>query len=830
MEQKKNLLLFVVLAFLVTFAWMDLRNRFFPPPKPAKHEEAAATKNEKENQAAKPADVKAFVPEPPLPVTPTDKLLSMGSRAEESNYQLAVELDPLGAGVRSVVLNKFKAADDHGRPTQDLLELVPASANLQSPSYVLYGYDVKEPNDDRPLDTLGRSMWKVLGDKPVTEDVLADGRKRQRVSFQAEAQGVVITKTFTLTEGDYHLGMEVKLARKPGVTDKDLRFRYQVKCANGLPIEGPWYTSTFQNGMVARVNDRGSVDRNFQDMRTIVHKSGGDLVKSDPGMPIRYAMVAVQYFAAGLVVDDEQAKQNFVGHVRPTLESAFVNGQVLSVAEDGSSLVLRVSDPSGSERSEQKFYVQEPFRARFRQLQKGIRILVQFHSGSYSVALGACPHLATDWFDPDQGGPHGAGIFWRGDVTMRVATEPVEIASDAEVVHKYLLYHGPVKVSQLYGAKGVRNDLVDRYHDTLHLNTLTDYQSPGAMGTFSSTIGFTWLVIFCTNVMHSVLGILHYVIPSYGLCIILLTVLVRGLMFPVSRKQQQTTMRMQQLAPELKKLQEKLKDDRQALGMAQMELYRKHGVNPFGSCWFLLLQMPIFMGLYFALQESIHFRLARFWPTWVANLAAPDMMIWWGEKIPWISRLQDYGGFFYLGPYFNLLPVIAVVLMIMQQKMLTPPPTDEQQAMQMKIMRYMMIFFGLMFYKVAAGLCIYFIASSLWGFAERRMLTKFKPSTGGPVSSDGLFQRMLAGASTQPATAAIGAGSSTAVQAPGGIAALPAGERGRRREKQRSRRRSDRPEVAEPQANGGGLGGWWRERRRRLREWWAEVLEQARKR
>src|SRR5205807_4371100 len=143
-------------------------------------------------------------------------------------------------------------------------------------------------------------------------------------------------------------------------------------------------------------------------------------------------------------------------------------------------------------------------------------------------------------------------------------------------------------------------------------------------------------------------------------------------------------------------------------GRAQMDLYRKHGVHPLGSCWIVLLQMPIFLGLYYSLQESIHFRLSSF--LWIKNLAAPDMLVWWGENIPWISRPEDQGGLLYLGPYFNLLPIIAVVFMIVQQKMLTPPPTDEQQAMQQKMMKYMMIFFGLMFYKVAAGLCIYFIA------------------------------------------------------------------------------------------------------------------------
>ena len=85
-------------------------------------------------------------------------------------------------------------------------------------------------------------------------------------------------------------------------------------------------------------------------------------------------------------------------------------------------------------------------------------------------------------------------------------------------------------------------------------------------------------------------------------------------------------------------MQEKLKGDKQAIGLAQMELYRKYNVNPFGTCWVVLIQMPVFMGLYFALQESIHFRLATFWPTWIINLAAPDMLINWGASIPLISN------------------------------------------------------------------------------------------------------------------------------------------------------------------------------------------------
>jgi YidC/Oxa1 family membrane protein insertase len=76
------------------------------------------------------------------------------------------------------------------------------------------------------------------------------------------------------------------------------------------------------------------------------------------------------------------------------------------------------------------------------------------------------------------------------------------------------------------------------------------------------------------------------------------------------------------------------------------------------------------------------------------------------------------------------LPIFSIALMLVHQKMFTPPPQDEQQKSQQTIMKYMMIFFGVMFHKIAAGLCIYFIASSIWGLAERQLLPKKKTDTG----------------------------------------------------------------------------------------------------
>ncbi|MEC7564754.1 MAG: YidC/Oxa1 family membrane protein insertase, partial [Planctomycetota bacterium] len=104
---------------------------------------------------------------------------------------------------------------------------------------------------------------------------------------------------------------------------------------------------------------------------------------------------------------------------------------------------------------------------------------------------------------------------------------------------------------------------------------------------------------------------------------------------------------------------------------------------------------------------------------WCANLAGPDMLIYWGETSAiFINR----GGF--LGPYLNLLPIVTITLFILQQKIYAPPATDDTQKMAQRMMKFMMLFMGVMFFRVASGLCIYFIASSTWGLLERKLLPK----------------------------------------------------------------------------------------------------------
>jgi YidC/Oxa1 family membrane protein insertase len=263
---------------------------------------------------------------------------------------------------------------------------------------------------------------------------------------------------------------------------------------------------------------------------------------------------------------------------------------------------------------------------------------------------------------------------------------------------------------------------------------LANYQPDGdANYSLSGLIYYGWY----GGIARVMLWILHFfygIVQNYGVAIVMLTVLVRGALFPLSIKQTRNMARMQALKPEMDRINEKYKDDMQKRSEATRELYRKHQINPLGGCLPMLLQLPIFVGLYRALMIDVELRnspLLGHAIHWCSNLAAPDMLFDWSGIMP---RFVNSGiGIFGLGPYFNLLPIITVGLFLVTQKMTMPPPTNEQAAMQQKMMKYMLVFFGLLFYKVASGLCLYFIASSLWGIAERKLLKNVSPpDTSGP--------------------------------------------------------------------------------------------------
>ncbi len=285
------------------------------------------------------------------------------------------------------------------------------------------------------------------------------------------------------------------------------------------------------------------------------------------------------------------------------------------------------------------------------------------------------------------------------NVSVRLVSEKLKLGPGEAKSHTYQLFVGPKQP-----------DLLAQYgSDATTLNEL---------------VYFGWAIwgvvaAFLTKVLHFFYGL----VGNYGVAIIMLTVVVRLCMFPLSRKQALSAQKMQELQPEMKRINEKHKGNNEARARAMQELWKKHNYNPMGGCLLAFVQLPIFIGLYRSLMIDVELRGAPLFSEairWCSNLSAPDMLFYWGSWSPQFL----FGETGWLGPYFNVLPLFTVALFLIQQKMFMPPPTDEQSAMQQKVMTYMMVFMGVMFYKVASGLCLYFIASSLWGIGERKLLPK----------------------------------------------------------------------------------------------------------
>ena len=298
------------------------------------------------------------------------------------------------------------------------------------------------------------------------------------------------------------------------------------------------------------------------------------------------------------------------------------------------------------------------------------------------------------------------------NVTNRMFSFPHELPPGGKLQHTYQIFAGPKRPE-----------------------LLSQYEAPSAPAyALDDLVTYGWF----TTIAKGMLSILHFfynVTGNYGVAIIMLTVLVRSCMFPISRKQAISMMKMQELRPDMERIKEKYKTDMQKQSQAMQELYRKHGVNPLAGCLPMLIQLPVFIGLYRSLAVDIELRQAPLFGEsirWCSNLAAPDMFLDWSGIMPeFVNRGE---GILSLGPYLNVLPLVTIALFLLQQKMFMPEPTNEQAALQQKIMKYMMVFMGLLFYKVPSGLCLYFIASSTWGIAERKLLPK--PSVDAASPSD----------------------------------------------------------------------------------------------
>lgn len=202
-----------------------------------------------------------------------------------------------------------------------------------------------------------------------------------------------------------------------------------------------------------------------------------------------------------------------------------------------------------------------------------------------------------------------------------------------------------------------------------------------------------WSVI--SVILLKSMNFCHRLIPNYGVAIILITIAIKIIFWPIQAKSIKSMKAMQKFQPLMAKLKEKYKDDAQKLNTEMMKLYKEHKINPFGGCLPMLVQIPVFFGLFAMLRSAIELRGAPF--LWIKDLAQPDTV------------------FHLAGLPVNPLPLVMTGAMVWQQK-ITPTTGDAQQAKMMMFMPLMMLFF---FYNSSSGLTLYWTVQQLLSIGQQ---------------------------------------------------------------------------------------------------------------
>ncbi|KFZ36150.1 membrane protein insertase [Shewanella mangrovi] len=193
--------------------------------------------------------------------------------------------------------------------------------------------------------------------------------------------------------------------------------------------------------------------------------------------------------------------------------------------------------------------------------------------------------------------------------------------------------------------------------------------------------------------IYKLLMFFHSFIGNWGLSIILITFTVRGILFPLTKAQYTSMARMRNLQPKIQELKDRFGDDRQKMGQAMMEMYKKEKVNPMGGCLPIFLQMPIFLALYWVLMESVELRHAPF-IFWIHDLSVQD-------------------------PYY-VLPILNGITMYIMQKLQPMSPTMDP--MQAKMMQWMPVIFSLFFMVFPAGLVLYWLMGNIVAIIQQKVI------------------------------------------------------------------------------------------------------------
>jgi YidC/Oxa1 family membrane protein insertase len=261
-----------------------------------------------------------------------------------------------------------------------------------------------------------------------------------------------------------------------------------------------------------------------------------------------------------------------------------------------------------------------------------------------------------------------------GEVGLaEVYFNPVELPPGQRATREYRVYAGPKEMERLEALGGGVAQSID--------------------------LGWSWVAPL-TRLFGWLLQVLNSFIGNYGVSIVLLTILVRVVTAPLTIKQMRSMERMKLLQPKMKEIQEKFADDRQRQSEEMMKLYKQEKVNPLAGCFPMLLQLPVFIGLFYALRSSIQLRQAPF-VGWIDDLSAPDeLFIVPGLELP-----------------FRVLPLMMGASMWLQQKITPMQQMDPAQARMMMIV--MPIMMTVLLYGFPSGLALYWMMSNVLGIVHQ---------------------------------------------------------------------------------------------------------------
>jgi len=266
---------------------------------------------------------------------------------------------------------------------------------------------------------------------------------------------------------------------------------------------------------------------------------------------------------------------------------------------------------------------------------------------------------------PQPGEDYRYNVAVNGNVAVSSAIGPTRtVAAGTEQLFETTLFVGPKLQSQL-----------EQVDETLKL-----------------TVDYGWLTIL-SQPLFWLLSKVYSFVGNWGLAIILVTIIIKLIFYKLTEKSGRSMAKMREIQPRMKALQDRYKDDRQALGQAMMELYKREKVNPAAGCLPILIQMPFFLAFYWVLLESVEMRQAPF-ALWITDLSSRD-------------------------PFF-ILPLIMGAAMFFQQK-LNPAPADPVQA---KVMQVMPVIFTGFFAFFPSGLVLYWVTNTVLSIAQQWYINK----------------------------------------------------------------------------------------------------------